>query len=97
MDEATLKLLLSVILSGGLGKFVVDAMRKLTARLGLTLNKTLIRMTTLPVAYLVFFIVAKVTKQPFNQDLMNTIVVTAVTALASIGANETLKSTDPNK
>jgi peptidoglycan/LPS O-acetylase OafA/YrhL len=82
--------LLEVIFAGAVGKFLIDTLRKGASKIGLSLNKWLIRGTAFLVAYLVLLIYSLVVGQPLHTGLLEAVVPVITAAMLSIATNELL-------
>lgn len=84
--------LLKLVLAGVIGKFLVDAIKKATRKVGLGMNRGTIQLFTLPAVYLVFFVIAKLTGEAIDLVNAKLITETVVAALLSVATNEAAKT-----
>lgn len=79
-----------MILTGVIGKIIVDQLKKVCKKVNITVTPWLIRAITIPVAYLVLLGYTQISGQSFNQELFETLAYVMSTALTSIAINETV-------
>lgn len=82
--------ILTLVFAGGVGKFIVDNVRKILVKMNIPLSKWTIRLLTLPIAYLVLLVYSLVTKTPLHTGLIETVSQVVSVAMLSIAANEVL-------
>lgn len=85
-----LKTLLEVIFAGAVGKYLIDTLRKGCGKIGLLLNKWMVRGAAFAMAYLVLLVISLITQQPLHTGLLEAVVPVITAAMLSIATNELL-------
>jgi uncharacterized membrane-anchored protein len=90
-NAQTLNLILGLLLSGGLGKFLMDAIKRILTAIRLPFGAWTVRILLVPVCYAVVFTYSKVTHTPFDPTSINALVESLAAALVGMAVHSNHK------